>query len=170
MYARDDLWSCQISLENFLAVTECADCAAFHNGKLVRYGENPYPVGDDDYRRIGRLHPFNCFEKHALAEVVEAGVRLVENHDVGITKKRPRKTETLAKATRQIGRCAKHRIVRLRQPNDRLVKAGQLCGFNNLLQIGIAQPRDDVLYRFSEQIDVLRQISEKPTAARIAHG
>lgn len=153
-------------LENFLAVTECADRAALHNGKLVRYGEDPYPVGDDDDRRIGRLHPFNGFEKHALAEVVQAGVRLVENHEVRIAKKRSRKAEALAKPTREIGRSANEdRIIRLRQPNDRLVKAGEPCCLNDLLQIGIAQPRDDVLYRFSEQIDILRQISEKPTAA-----
>ena len=123
-------------------------------------------MGNDDDRRIGRLHPFNGFEKHALAEVVQAGVRLVENHEVRIAKKRSRKAEALAKPTREIGRSANEdRIIRLRQPNDRLVKAGQLCCLNDLLQIGIAQPRDDVLYGFSEQIDILRQISEKPTAA-----
>src|SRR5882757_1178862 len=70
------------------------------------------------------------------------------------------------KPTREIGRSANEdRIIRLRQPNDRLVKAGQLCCFNDLLQIGITEPRDDVLYGFSEEIDILRQISEKPTAA-----
>ena len=131
----------------------------------------PYPVGDDDHRRIGRLHPFNGIEEHALAEIVQAGVRLVENHEVRVAKKRPRKAEALAKPTREIGPSANDdRIVRLRQPNDRLVKAGQLCRFNDLLQIGIVQPCDDVLYRLSEQIDILRQISEAPAAARIAHG
>jgi hypothetical protein len=118
------LRSCQISLENFLAVTECADCAALHNGKLVRYGEDSYSVGDDDDRRIGRLHPFNGFKKHPLAEVVQAGVRLVENHEVRIAKKSSRKAEALAKPTREIGRSANEdRIIRLRQSNDRLVKA-----------------------------------------------
>ena len=62
------------------------------------------------------------------------------------------------------------RIVRLRQPNDRLVKACQLCCFDDLLQIGIVQPCNDVLYRLSEEIDILRQISEAPAAAQIAHG
>jgi len=31
------------------------------------------------------------------------------------------------------------------------------------------QPRNDVSYRLSEQIDILRQISEAPAAARVAH-
>src|SRR6266478_9628686 len=130
MFARDDLRSCQIPFENFLAVTESADCAALHDSKLVRYGEDPYPVGDDDDRRIGRLHPFNGIEKHALAEVVQAGVRLVENHEVRIAKKRPCEAEALAKSTREIGPSANDdRLVRLRQPNDCLVKARQTCCF-----------------------------------------
>src|ERR1700687_3818962 len=137
--AAGDLRACQTPLEDFLAVTECADRTALHNGNLVRCGEDPYPVGDDDHRRIGRLHPFNGLEEHALAEIVEAGVRLVEYHEVRVAKKRPRKAEALAKPTREIGPSANDdRIVRLRQPNDRLVEAGHLGWFNERLPIGIA--------------------------------
>ena len=103
--------------------------------------------------------------------VVEAGVRLVEDHEVRVAEERPRKAEALAKPAREIGASANDdRIVRLRQPDDRLVNAGQLCCFNDLLQIGVVQPCNDVLYSFSEEIDILRQISKAPTAARIAHG
>ena len=99
---------------------------------------------------------------------VQAGVRLVEDHEVRVAEKRPCKAEALAKPAREIGASANDdRIVRLRQPNDRLVKAGQLRRFNDLLQIGVVQPCNDVLYRFSEEIDILRQISEAPAAARI---
>src|SRR5713226_10529456 len=73
-FARADLRPGQIPLENFLAVAECADRAALHNGNLVRCSEDPYPVGDDDHRRIGRFHSFDGFEEHPLAEVVQAGV------------------------------------------------------------------------------------------------
>src|SRR6185437_5111787 len=169
--ARSNLGACQTPFENFPALTECADRSALHDGKLVRYAEDPYPVGDDDDSRIGCLHPFNGVEEHALAETVQAGVRFVEDNEVRVAEKRPRKAEALAKPTREIGPCdIDDRIVRLRQPNDRLVKAGQLCRFNDLLQIRVVQPSNDVLYCFSEEIDILRQISEAPAAAGIAHG
>ena len=103
-------------------------------------------MGDDDDSCIGCLHPFNGVEEHSLAETVQAGVRLVEDHEVRVAEKRPCKAEALAKPTWKIGPCdIDDRIVRLRQPNDRFVKAGQLCCFNDLLQIGVVQPCNDVL-------------------------
>ena len=49
------------------------------------------------------------------------------------------------------------------------MKSGQLCCFDNPVQIGVVQPCNDVLHGLSEQIDILRQISQAP-AGRIAHG
>jgi hypothetical protein len=46
---------------------------------------------------IGRLHPFNGLEKHALAEVVQTGVRLVQYDEMRVAKKSPRKTEASTK-------------------------------------------------------------------------
>src|ERR1700693_2327727 len=40
-FARADLGAGQIPLEDFLAVAECADRAALHDGNLVRCGEDP---------------------------------------------------------------------------------------------------------------------------------
>ena len=54
-------------------------------------------MGDDDDSGIGRLHPFNGVEQHALAERVEAGVRLVQDHEVRVAEERPCKAEALAK-------------------------------------------------------------------------
>ena len=169
-FARSNLRAGQTPLENFPALAEGGNRAVLHDGNLVRYAQDPDPVGDDDDSGIGRLHPFNSVEQHALAERVQAGVRLVENHEVRVAEERPCKAEALAKPAWKIGASANQdRIVRLRQPNDGLVKAGQLCCFNDLLQIGVVQPGNDVLYRFSEEIDILRQISEAPAAAQIAH-
>src|SRR5438874_8981054 len=92
----------QTPYENILAVAERADHTALHDGKLVRCAEDPYPVGDDDDSCIGRLHPLNGVEEHALAESVQAGVRLVEDHKMRVAKERPCKAEALAKPTREI--------------------------------------------------------------------
>ena len=123
-------------------------------------------MGDDDHHRIGRLHLFDGVEQHALAETVEARIRLVEHHEVRLAKERPGKTEALAKPARQMGPTAgDDRIVRLRQPDDRLMQTGQLRGFDDLLQIGVLQPRNDVPQCFADEIDILRQISKAPAAA-----
>src|SRR5437016_3944500 len=81
-------------LEDFLAVAECGDRAIPHDGNLVRSGENTHSMGDDDHRGIGDLHLFNGIQEHAFADVVEAGVRLVEHHKARAAKKGPRKTDT----------------------------------------------------------------------------
>ena len=66
-----------------------------------------------------------------------------------VAKERPCKAEALAKPAREIGPSAiDDRIVGLRQPDDRFVEAGQLCCFNDLLQIGVVQPRNDVSLPF----------------------
>ena len=46
------------------------------------------------------------------------------------------------------------------------MQAGQLCGLDDLLRLGIFQPRNDVFYRFPDEVDVLRQISEMPAASQ----
>ncbi len=51
---------------------------------------------DDDHRDVGALHLLDGIHKDALARVIQAGVWLVENHKARITKKSPRKAETLA--------------------------------------------------------------------------
>ena len=86
-------------LEDFLAVAECGDRATLHDGNLVRGGENTHSMGGDDHRGVGDLHLFNGIQQHAFADVIEAGVRLVENYKARVAKKGPRKTETLAKST-----------------------------------------------------------------------
>src|SRR5215208_4554542 len=92
-FARSNLRADQTPLENFPALAEGVNCAVLHDGKLVRYAQDPNPVGDDDDSGIGRLHPFNGVEKHALAVRVEAGVRLVEDHEVRVAEERPCKAE-----------------------------------------------------------------------------
>src|ERR1700752_2503190 len=127
-FARGDLGTGQEPLENVPALAKGGHRAVLHDGNLVRYAPDPDPVGDDDDGGIGRLHPFNSVEKPALAERVEAGVRLVEDHEVRVAENRPRKAEAEANPARQIDASASDdRIVRLRQPGDRLVNAGQLC-------------------------------------------
>src|SRR5262249_3771172 len=109
-------------------------------------------------------------EQHALAEVIEARVRLIENNKMRVAKEGTRETKVLAKATGQIGRSAgDDRVVAVRQAHDHLVKAGQSGRFDDLLKIDGIQPRDDILDRLSEQIDVLRQVAEA-TAALFTHG
>ena len=68
-----------------------------------------------------------------------------------VAVERPCKAEALAKAARETGPSARDdRIVGLRQPKDRLVKAYQLCRRNDLLQIGTIEPRNDVPHRLAE--------------------
>ena len=87
----------QISLANILAVAECAERATLHDGDLVGCGEDADAVGDDDHHRIGRLQSLDGLKQHALADMVQAGIGLVENHQARVAKKCPCKAEVLAK-------------------------------------------------------------------------
>src|SRR5689334_21981688 len=93
-------------LEDFPAATERTDRTALHDRDLVRCAEDPHPMRNDDHSGIRGLHPFDGVEQHAFPEVVQAGVRLVENDEVRIAEKRASKTKVLAKATGQMGRSA----------------------------------------------------------------
>src|ERR1700731_3012622 len=133
-------------LEDFLAVAECGHRAILHDGNLVRSGENTHSMGNDDHRGIGDLHLFNGIQEHAFTDVVEAGVWLVENHNARVTKKGPRKAETLAKSSRKSEAPIGNRgVISLRQGNDRIMDSGELRGFDDLLEIGIIEPSNTVL-------------------------
>ena len=159
--------------EDFLAVAECGDRATLHDGNLVRSGENTHSMGDDDHRGVGDLHLFNGIQEHAFADVVEAGVRLVENHKARVTKERPRKAETLAKSARKTEAPIGNRgVIPLGQAHDRVMDSSELRGSDDLLEIGIIEPSNIVPYRFPKQIDVLGQLSEvtaAPTFAQNRH-
>src|SRR3984893_14488246 len=156
-------------LEDFLAVAECGDRATLHDGNLVRSGENTHSMGDDDHRGVGDLHLFNGIQEHAFADVVEAGVRLVENHKARVTKKGPSKAETLAKSSRKNEAPTGNRgVIPLRQAHDRVMDSGELRGFDDLLEIGIIEPSNIVPYRFPKEVDVLGQISEVTAAPPFA--
>src|ERR1700753_1636287 len=156
-------------LEDLLAVAERTDRAVLHDRDLVGRGEDTDPVSDDDDRRMGRLQALDGLEQHAFAEIVEAGVGLIENHKARIAEKSARQSEALAKAAREMDAAAEYDgIVAMRQPKDDLVKPGQFGGVNALRQIRLLESGDDLLDRFSEQVDVLRQIAEPP-GANVAH-
>src|SRR5882757_7423650 len=57
---RCDLGPAQMPLEDFLALTERRECAALHNGNLVRGREDTHSVRDDDHRDVGDLHLLDC--------------------------------------------------------------------------------------------------------------
>jgi hypothetical protein len=96
-----------------------------------------------------------------LARVVEAGIRLVEHHEAGIAEKGSRKAQALAVTTRKTAFGIRNdRIVRLREPRNHFVEPNPLCSLDDLLRIGVIQARNDLLYRFPDEVDVLRQIPE----------
>src|SRR5262249_11107667 len=165
-FRRRHVRSAQISIENILAITEGTHGAVSHNGNLVRRGKNSHSVSDDDDRNAGGLHLLNSVVEHRLAHVVEAGIWLVEDHEAWLAKKSPRKTQTLAISPRKNGvRMRDDCVVALRQTHDRFVQPHEFRGFDDLLQICIIQPCNDVLYSFPDEIDVLRQIPEVPSAS-----
>src|ERR1700730_6698848 len=155
--------------EDFLAVAESGDRAILHDSNLVRSGENTHSMGDDDHRAVGDLHLFNGVQEHAFADVVEAGVWLVENHKARVTKEGPRKAETLAKSARKAKAPVGNRgVIPLWETHDRVMDSSELRGVDDLLEIGIAEPPNILPYRFPKQIDVLGQISEVTAAASFA--
>jgi len=77
------------------------------------------------------------FEEHPLAEVVQAGVRFVENHEMRIAKNARARRGAGETHAKDLDRSANDDgIVRLRSRMNHVVKAGQLCCVNDLLQIG----------------------------------
>src|SRR4029077_20853031 len=133
-------------LEDFLAIAERGDRAILHDGNLVRSSENTHSMSDHDHRAVGDLHLFNGIQEHAFADVVEAGVGLIENHKAWVTKKGPRKAETLAKSTRKSEAPIGNRgVIPLRQAHDRVMDSSELRSFDDLLRIGVTKPSNIVL-------------------------
>src|SRR5262249_47970511 len=86
-----------------------------------------------------------------------------------VAEKGPSKTEALAISARKghaPGR--NHGVVSLRQPHDRVMDADELGRVDDLLRIGIIESRYDVVYRFTDEVDVLREVSEMKTASSFA--
>src|SRR6516162_6203061 len=158
-----------MALEAFLALTERAECAALHDGNLVRGREDTHSVGDDYHRDVGGLHLLDGIEEDALADIVEAGIRFVEDHKARGAKKGPRQSEALAISARKNKATTRNNgVIRQGQLHDGLMDPGELRGFDDLLQIGIIQPRNNVLYRFPKEVDVLGQISKIAAASPLA--
>ena len=99
-------------------------------------------------------------------------LRLVENHEVRVAEERPCKAKPLAKPAAGDWPSRPTTTVSYACGNRMIVScnAGQLRCFDDLLQIGVVQPCNDVLDGLSEQIDILRQISDAPAFAQIPDG
>lgn len=82
------MWPAQIPIEDFLAITERADGPILHDGNLARRRKDSHSMGNDDHRDIGGLHLLNGVVEHALAHVIQACVRFVENHETRLAKKK----------------------------------------------------------------------------------
>src|ERR1700737_100433 len=157
-------------LKDFLAFAERDNRTAFHDGDLVRGSEDTESVSDDDHGDIGDLHLLDGIQKHLLPRVVEAGVRLVENNKARIAKEGPSKAEPLSKSARKgHAPAGNHGVIPLRQPHDRVMDSDKLGRLDDLPPIGMIKSRDDVVYRFPEQVDVLGEIPEMVTASSLAN-
>ena len=102
-----------------------------------------------------------AWARRLLAVRIEVRIRLVQDEERRIAEDGTRETDALVLAAGDRDAAgADPRVVAAGQAEDHFMCAGELCGGDHLLVLGMAQARDVVAHRAREQLDVLRQIAD----------
>src|SRR5262245_11411099 len=119
-------------------------------------------MGNNDDDGAELLHPFDRLKQNALARMVEACIRFVEDHKTRIIEKSSSEAEALSVASHRdsVASLWQDGIVSLRQRHDRVMHAGELRCSNHFLKLGLFKPSNNILYGFAEEVDILWQIAK----------
>ena len=149
-------------LEHNVLRSEGLLSAGPHHEHGVDAGQRARPMGDHDDDAAARANAQDGARQRLVAFAVEAGVRLVEHHQEGLTIERPGKPDPLALAGRERrAALADLRLVSFGQTEDQLVDPGGLGRGNDRLRIRLGlKPRDILRHGTGEQFHVLRQVAD----------
>ena len=95
---------------------------------LIHIFQSDQPVGDEQ-ERVATCQGKERVEDAALGQRVEVGSRFIQQEDGGILQQEPGNRQALAFAPTQAQAAfADDRLIALRQPEDKVVDLGALCG------------------------------------------